>query len=112
MFLTWLSRDLNTIGKKVVFPFISNIYYSANHKKFTALGGMDAFVTKIRGISDCDAANLDGIGLVDFNDFSILSNDWMETGPGMSGDIDGDEIVDQDDLSWLTDYWSTDCSEL
>ncbi|MHC4843982.1 MAG: CotH kinase family protein, partial [Planctomycetota bacterium] len=52
-----------------------------------------------------DAANLDGIGLVDFKDYAILCNNWMDTGSGLSGDIDTNDIVNHDDLDYLLDYW-------
>ena len=57
----------------------------------------------------CDAANLDGTGLVNFNDFAILANDWWLTGSGLAGDIDANDVVNFADLDWMFDYWLEDC---
>ena len=64
------------------------------------------------GIGDeceCDRANLDGIGLVDFKDFAIVANDWQKTGPGLAGDTNWNEIVDIEDLAQIAQHWLSDC---
>jgi hypothetical protein len=59
---------------------------------------------------ECAAANLDGLGLIDLWDFSILALDWQESGTGLPGDINGDKVVDFKDLEIVTYYWLSDCS--
>lgn len=56
--------------------------------------------------------NLDGINpVVNFIDFSILAYDWRQTGPELEGDLNGDKIVDTEDLAILALYWLSDCSK-
>jgi len=72
----------------------------------------DVVITKeIPTVAPCDAANLDGIGLVDFKDYALFAPDWQQTGGGLTGDITGDEVVDFKDLDWLVEYWLNDCSQ-
>jgi peptidoglycan/xylan/chitin deacetylase (PgdA/CDA1 family) len=72
----------------------------------------DVLITKeIPTATPCDAANLDGAGLVNFKDVAILANDWRLTGAGLAGDIDWDEVVDFRDLDWIVDYWLSDCGQ-
>ena len=60
---------------------------------------------------ECEAANLDGIGIIKFLDFSIFASDWRESGADLAGDINSDEIVDFNDLEILAYHWLSDCSE-
>jgi regulation of enolase protein 1 (concanavalin A-like superfamily) len=63
------------------------------------------------GIGDeceCTAANLDGTGLVDFEDFSILALDWLTSGP--NGDANKDAFVDIYDLAQVVQWWLEDCN--
>ena len=62
-------------------------------------------------VCECNAANLDGFDLVDFLDFSIFASDWYESGIALAGDINGDEVVDPNDLEILVYYWLSECSE-
>jgi peptidoglycan/xylan/chitin deacetylase (PgdA/CDA1 family) len=62
-------------------------------------------------VDECDAANLGGIGPVNFGDFAILASDWQLSGSGLAGDIDGDAVVDLEDLSRIALYWLSDCSQ-
>ena len=64
--------------------------------------------------SDCDSigdacelakANLDGIGVVNFNDAVILANDWLKTGSGLAGDINLDNVVNGKDLAQILQHW-------
>jgi hypothetical protein len=57
----------------------------------------------------CGGANLDATGSVTFSDFAILMNDWANTGPGLTGDVDGNQIVDEEDLRILGLYWLDGC---
>ena len=61
-------------------------------------------------VCECDAANLDGIGIIDFFDYSILASDWEESGIGLSGDINSDEIVNFKDLEIIAYNWLSDCN--
>jgi len=49
------------------------------------------------------------ICVVEFDDFTRLAQLWLNTGSGLAGDLDGDNDVDFDDLSWLADYWLCYC---
>lgn len=59
---------------------------------------------------ECVAANLDGLDLIDFRDFAITASDWQQTGPALPGDINGDEIVNINDVEILAYYWLSDCN--
>ena len=60
---------------------------------------------------DGDCPNLDGVNPVNLVDFSILSGDWLSTGPGWAGDLNADDSVDVGDLGIFGQYWLGDCSE-
>jgi len=95
----------------------SNFFVPDFRIKFTASLGSggsprniwldDVVVTKH---TPCSVANLDGLGLVNFEDFTILAEDWQLTGPGLPGDITGNEVVDIYDLAEIVQYWLKDCS--
>jgi hypothetical protein len=70
----------------------------------------DVTITKEMGETPCDAANLDGAGLVNFEDYVILADDWRLTGTGLAGDIDANDVVNFGDLDWMFDYWLDDCN--
>jgi len=61
--------------------------------------------------TSCDAANLDGTGLVNFDDFTIFAEDWQLTGPGLPGDITENNVVNFDDLAKIAQYWLDDCNQ-
>jgi len=60
---------------------------------------------------ECEAANLDGLDVIDFSDFAVFAPDWQQSGTGLDGDINSDEVVDCNDLEILAYYWISDCSE-
>jgi parallel beta-helix repeat protein len=62
-------------------------------------------------LSDCDRANIDGIGVVDFKDFSIFAGDWLMTGPGLKGDTNRDGVVTLLDFAHIGGHWGSDCNE-
>jgi len=64
----------------------------------------------IGNICECDAANIDGVNLVDFKDFVILALDWLLTGPGLEGDINRDKIVNPCDLTQVAQHWLEQCA--
>ena len=47
--------------------------------------------------------------VVGFDDFARFAEDWLETGVGLAGDLDGDNDVDLDDLGLLADNWLSYC---
>ena len=61
--------------------------------------------------AECHAANLDGTSRINLQDFAILALEWLETGSGMAGDINGDRRVHMTDLDILTRYWLSYCDE-
>ena len=61
------------------------------------------------GCPVCVDANLDGIGPVNFVDFSIFANNWQLTGISNNADIDNDGNVDIKDLRDIVLYWLSDC---
>lgn len=56
---------------------------------------------------DCNAANLDDTGTVNFGDYAIMAADWNTSG---TGDIDGSGTVDIDDMMQIAFWWLNDCS--
>ena len=62
------------------------------------------------GSCPCSAANLDGTDPVNLSDFSIVAEDWTESGASLPGDVDGSESVNLDDLSIVAGFWLTECS--
>jgi len=44
-------------------------------------------------------------------DLAILANDWQLTGPGLTSDIDGNNVVNFDDLAEIVDYWLSNCGQ-
>jgi hypothetical protein len=62
-------------------------------------------------VCECEAANLDGLNIIKFLDFSIFASDWRKNGTTLTGDINGDEVVDFNDVEILAYNWLSDCSE-
>ncbi|MHC4098671.1 MAG: Ig-like domain-containing protein [Planctomycetota bacterium] len=73
--------------------------------------GMDDDGDGIPNFCDQDCSNLNGVNPVNFQDFSILSADWKQTGAGLPGDLDGNGIVDIYDLNKFIQHWLGDCYE-
>jgi len=66
------------------------------------------------GIGDeceCDAANIDGVDPVNFDDFAILGLDWRLNGSGLAGDTNRDEYVDIWDLAQVAQHWLSSCDQ-
>jgi len=47
--------------------------------------------------------------IVEFDDFARFAEQWFLSGSGLPADLDGDNDVDFDDLSRLSDYWLGGC---
>jgi len=58
---------------------------------------------------NCGGANLDGLGLVDLEDFALLAGDWLSHGSALAGDVDGSETVDAEDVRIMALYWLDQC---
>ena len=58
-----------------------------------------------------ECPDFDDDDLVNLKDFSVLANNWMQTGERQQGDFNYDGIVDANDLMHFCDYWLTyvDC---
>ena len=61
------------------------------------------------GITFAECPNLDGHSTVNFGDFAVLADNWLEGYPGIPGDLDDDDAVDPNDLAILSAYWLLDC---
>lgn len=60
---------------------------------------------------DTDCPNLDAFNPVDLIDFSLLVNEWQQTGPFLIADLNMNEVVDANDLLILAKYWLSGCYE-
>lgn len=49
--------------------------------------------------------DLDNDGFADFLDYAIFSDDWQKVDSGLEGDINGDNVVDSNDLEILVSSW-------
>jgi hypothetical protein len=52
-----------------------------------------------------DAANLDGSGLINFIDYSVLAGDFQTQGMSLRGDITGDGAVNLKDIAVFAEFW-------
>jgi len=57
----------------------------------------------------CSEADIYTDGKIDFKDYSVLANDWLQEGPNLDGDITGNWIVNMSDLRALTLHWLNSC---
>lgn len=59
---------------------------------------------------ECIAANNGSdSGLVDLGDFALVSLSWKQSDPTVPGDINGDGVVDFNDLEIVAYHWLSDC---
>ena len=65
----------------------------------------------IGDICECDAANINGIDPVNFDDFAIVGLNWLLSGPNLEGDTNWDEKVDFWDLAQVAQHWLCNCNE-
>jgi hypothetical protein len=47
--------------------------------------------------------------IVQFDDFARFAQQWLYSGTGLAGDLDGDGDVDIEDLRRFADYWLSCC---
>ena len=57
----------------------------------------------------CRAANLDGVGLVNLEDFAILAHQWLATQKPLFADLNNDQKVNLADLLYLSNNWLSSC---
>jgi len=115
--------DLDGLGGYNVWVHYTDIITDSNYLNASfrirfdaALAGgenvwIDDVVIEEAIAAECDAANLDGAGIINFKDFAILVNDWQLAGSGLAGDIDVNDVVNFGDLDWMLDYWLIDCGQ-
>ncbi len=60
-------------------------------------------------IHGCIAANLDGTGTVNLNDFAILASYWLQSDVLGIADIDGSGAAGMGDLWIMAQHWLSDC---
>ncbi|KPL25438.1 MAG: hypothetical protein AMJ75_00895 [Phycisphaerae bacterium SM1_79] len=79
---------------------------------FTIDGRYATYYYEVKRLVDCKQVNVDGVDPVNVRDFAAVAGDWLLSGVGLLGDIDGDGDVGTWDLVQLARYWLGDCSEL
>jgi hypothetical protein len=47
---------------------------------------------------------------VDIKDFAVMSQQWQQTGPSLPADLNGDQVVNQEDLTLFCFQWLHACS--
>ena len=63
----------------------------------------------IGDVCECDAANIDGVDLVDLRDVALLGQGWLLSETGLAGDVNRDGTTDAKDLAQLAEHWLEDC---
>jgi len=53
----------------------------------------------------CQRADLDGDGVIAFEDVATFAQNWLVSGVGLAGDFDDSNIVDYNDLSIMAGCW-------
>jgi len=83
-----------------------------------AYGGTSESSKSFLGEPGCQATesgfigDIDGTIGVNFGDFALIANYWLNTGAGLIADITNDNNVDYDDLKALTDNWLCGCDKI
>ena len=76
---------------------------------YTMDTGGSVKVTITEPLTPCHAANLNAVGLVNFDDFVVLAAQWLKITPPLSADIHIDGSVDAEDLAELANHWLNIC---
>ncbi len=66
---------------------------------------LDSDSDNIGNACELKRANLDGVGIVNVIDFAKLAEDWQKTAAGLTGDINLDGTVNNDDLVQIIQHW-------
>lgn len=83
-----------------------------------AYGGTAQSSKSLLGEAGCEATesgfigDIDGAIGVNFGDFALLANYWLDTGVGLIADITDDNNVDYDDLQALAGNWLCGCDQI
>jgi len=83
-----------------------------------AYGGTTESSKSFLGEAGCEATESGFIGDVDgtigvnFGDFALIANYWLNTGAGLIADITDDNNVDYDDLQALAGNWLCGCDQI
>lgn len=70
--------------------------------------GLNPFVLR-PSKKECQEANINETGRVNWLDFAILASDWRESDSGFPGDVNKDKAVNWWDVFILWDYWLSHC---
>lgn len=54
---------------------------------------------------ECQRVDINGDGIIAFEDFAEFAQNWLLTDGGLAGDFDDSNSVDCDDLAIMTDCW-------
>lgn len=68
-----------------------------------------SLMSKLTGWDEMTCPNLSDSIIVNFDDFSVLADNWLGDS-SKPGDLDGDGIVNVNDLLILSAYWLLDCN--
>lgn len=68
-----------------------------------------SLMSKLTGWDEITCPNLSDSTIVNFDDFSVLADNWLGDS-SKPGDFDGDGIVNVNDLVILSAYWLLDCN--
>ncbi len=66
-------------------------------------------VTIAQPLTPCDAANLNAVYPVDYDDIAVLAGQWLGTSPLLTADINEDGETNFKDLARLADFWLNTC---
>ena len=115
-------RRFDSLGVPLGDEFQINTFVSDDQRNpAVAIGPDGQFVavwqsyaqdTSRYGIFACpgpiiDSADFNADGIVDFSDYSILSNEWLEEGTALPADLIDDNKVDELDLAEFCRQWLT-----
>ncbi|GAI10438.1 unnamed protein product, partial [marine sediment metagenome] len=63
----------------------------------------------LRPCYDCNEADINSSGKIDFRDYGLWAGNWLKRGPNLDGDVTGDGIVDMADLKPMVFHWTKTC---
>jgi len=69
---------------------------------------LDSDGDNIGDICECEAANLDGLNPVNFDDYGRLALEWLTW--GLEADTNRDGVVDEVDLKQIAEHWLEECN--